>query len=544
MKIKSLQLKNFKRFTDLTIEGIPENARLVLLIGSNGSGKSSVFDAFNRLGRLGAEGAPTKGSVWYTEMNSYYRKDRNNNFNTYVEFIDGSSINQSDLTSTTDYDLGKKFIGRSSIRILSTIPTETSLELMKRDLDNPATVIENDTKFINDVYAYIQEINNAIREPIFRGQAADTLKIFQNFIKPFNDSLMNIFGGDETTTIQIAEFKDATNNQSANLIFRKGVTKINYELLSHGEKQVVILLLNFIVRREYYQDKIIFIDEMDCHLNTALQATLLNEVVTKWIPDSSQLWTASHALGFIDYARKSDQAAIIDFDLLNFDHPQVLTPQPKESLDVYEIAVPSQIMFGLLSNKKLVVCENKNDEYYNLLLIKDTIFVGVKDSRDVFLHIKRDSRYHALRDRDFLSDTEIERIRKNYPNHHILRYYDFENYLYHPDNIAELAPQGFDKQGYIDEISKQKNERYDYILPTIIAARQTYEEFKTDEKLKDRSVDSIVDDFKSNEFERFYKFFDMKDQFNKRCLTAYNLSKENLVKTNWFKQQINTILYH
>lgn len=46
MKIKSLQLKNFKRFTDLTIQDIPENARLVLLIGSNGSGKSSVFDGF------------------------------------------------------------------------------------------------------------------------------------------------------------------------------------------------------------------------------------------------------------------------------------------------------------------------------------------------------------------------------------------------------------------------------------------------------------------------------------------------------------------
>jgi predicted ATPase len=46
MKIKSLQLKNFKRFTALTLQHIPENTRLVLLVGSNGSGKSSVFDSF------------------------------------------------------------------------------------------------------------------------------------------------------------------------------------------------------------------------------------------------------------------------------------------------------------------------------------------------------------------------------------------------------------------------------------------------------------------------------------------------------------------
>lgn len=51
MKIKSLQLKNFKRFADLTLQGIPGNYRLVLLIGSNGSGKSSVFDAFEVLSR-------------------------------------------------------------------------------------------------------------------------------------------------------------------------------------------------------------------------------------------------------------------------------------------------------------------------------------------------------------------------------------------------------------------------------------------------------------------------------------------------------------
>lgn len=45
MRIKNLHLKNFKRFTDLILQEIPENAKLVLLIGTNGSGKTSVFDA-------------------------------------------------------------------------------------------------------------------------------------------------------------------------------------------------------------------------------------------------------------------------------------------------------------------------------------------------------------------------------------------------------------------------------------------------------------------------------------------------------------------
>ena len=58
MKIASIHLQNFKRFTDLTIQNIPATAKLVVLIGPNGCGKSSVFDAlhyksyeYRRLGR-------------------------------------------------------------------------------------------------------------------------------------------------------------------------------------------------------------------------------------------------------------------------------------------------------------------------------------------------------------------------------------------------------------------------------------------------------------------------------------------------------------
>ena len=48
MKIKKIKLTNFRRFTDLTIEGLPETVKLVVMIGPNGSGKSSIFDALLR----------------------------------------------------------------------------------------------------------------------------------------------------------------------------------------------------------------------------------------------------------------------------------------------------------------------------------------------------------------------------------------------------------------------------------------------------------------------------------------------------------------
>jgi AAA15 family ATPase/GTPase len=537
MRITNLKIENFKRFTDLSIRQIPESAKLVLLIGSNGSGKSSVFDAFDWLTTKNKKGDYFKS---YQEEIEYYHKK------IEVEPLISVSLNNGVIVQKNhfhDFTPDYKFIGRSSIRIIPRISSQPRLEQISDNFDAPATYIENDTRFINDIYSYIQQINNAVREPIFSGRSADTYQIFQEFIVPLNDSLNTILGEEGRTTIQIAEFEDAGPQKNARLIFKKGNVKINYDLLSHGEKQIVILLLNFIVRRKYYEDAIIFIDEMDCHLNTSIQYRLLEEIVTKWIPNSAQLWTASHALGFIDYARKSEQAAILDFDLLDFDLPQTLFPQPKSSLEVYEIAVPKTVLFELMKDRQLVVCENQNDEYYNLLLLPDTIFVGVKDARDVFLHIKRDARYHSLRDRDFLSDTEIQKIQAEFPNHHILRYYDFENYLYHPNNIAEIAPKGFSEEAYVMEIVTQKNQKLSRrILPALGASRQNYEEFKTHPKFKDKEVDAIVADLESDELERFYKYFDMKEQFDKSILAPFNLKKEDLVQTNWFKQQIQLVL--
>ncbi len=539
MKIKKIQLKNFKRFTDITISDIPKTSKLVLLIGSNGSGKSSLFDAFDWLSKGVNKELPYISGV---ENLTYYRKNSNFESAALIEFEDGRVIQKTGNYVNEGKELIKIFLGRSSNRIVPRISNDAKLANVPTDLDSPATYIENDTRFINDMFLFFQLINQALKEPFFTGKQVDTLKIFNDYINPINQSLAKIFGDDVNTTIQIVSFQDPTPTSNAKLLFKKGESTINYDLLSHGEKQVIILLINFIVRQSYYQNAIIFIDEMDCHLNTALQYNLLDEIVSRWIPDNAQLWTATHALGFIDLAKNSSNASIIDFNLLNFDTKKELQPLAKDKFDVYEIAIPKSTISTILKGYKLVAVENKNDVHFNAALGHDGyLFLPANNNREVFLTVKSDKEKLGLRDRDYLRPDEIQLLTKKIKNLKILMFYTFENYIYHPKNISELNLLGFNENEYEAEIINQKNEKLIDIVAEIGISRNHYIEFKDCIK-NDGILKPITSALQSDVFDTFYPYFNMKKHFNQKYLNKYNYLLSDLSKTNWFKTEILKIL--
>lgn len=539
MRIQSLQLQNFKRFTDLKIEGIPDSAKLVLLIGANGSGKSSVFDALNLLGH---QTSPV-GS-------KYYPKAPDKEYLIKVGSQEGEAILSSQGWKKVWKKVGEnkgRFFGRSSLRVIPTVERITDPETkIRENQDRPALFTMEDKRFNADLAAFTTRIDQALREPTFQGKAADTLAIFREHIEPFNNALKRVFGDSEQTTIQILNYDNSDPGKPIHLFFRKGGATIQFDYLSHGEKQIVILLMGFAVRREQLENSIVFIDEMDLHLNTALQKTVLQEIVEHWIPDSSQLWTASHALGFIEYAQESDLAALIDLDALDFDQPQIVTPAAKSRLDLVEIAVPRESLTRLFANRTIVICEGKDHAFYNASCDDASrLFIppgGSDNAGSVLAMARSNPGYLALRDRDFLMDDETRAIRAELPNVRILPFYSIENLLYHPDNIASLEVPGFDPEAWKALIREWKSANP---LREIKFERSRIQELRTVPSLqRSRAAEAeptaIYDAYNSEDFDRFYPVFPQK-RMPLDFLAQFNLTKDRLARAPWFRDRVREL---
>jgi hypothetical protein len=422
-------------------------------------------------------------------------------------------------------------------KLVRTSLGKTSFDFAK-DSDRPKQFIDRDIRFENDV----ENITAQILQAVFNTNS-NTKDIRDTFITSINESFERIFGNDTAITLRLKQFAPPLEGNVASILFQKGDSEIHYNLLSAGEKEVFNILVNLLSRRTIFNDTVYFFDEIDLHLNTRLQFNLIKEITEYWMPENCQFWTASHSLGFIEYANQSADAAVIDLDEVDFDVPQTLVPKPKNTLDLYEIAVPKWLLATIFSDKHIIFCENQNDEYFNLLGLKDTIFVGVANNNAVFARVKSDSKILGLRDRDFLTFKEIERLEKRYPNYRILNFYNFENYIYHPDNLVALNLLNFNLDAYTKAIIEQKNEKVDYIISDFKRSRTSYSELK-ELKIKDdeEGENSIIKDLRSDDFDRFYPYFDMKNKFNKKIIEHLNLSKEALVSTVWFKNQIEEIL--
>ncbi|MBZ7954946.1 AAA family ATPase [Campylobacter molothri] len=436
MRIKEIQIKNFKRFDDLTLRGV-ENSKLVVLVGPNGSGKSSILEACNTW---------QKSKKWSIMDAIYHNKYSNISHKIDIFF------NQ-DLSN--DYNYQKLMHFRSAHRNEADFTVEHFSKMSKpyesltlrKIIDNDTSVSDNFKRLVGITISDLYDNKNS-------QMLVKDLK--ERLLGKLRESMKNIFDDLFVEGI-IHPFENGS------FYFKKGkVEKFHYKNLSSGEKSAFDLLLDLILKIEYFEDGIIFIDEPETHMHTSLQSKLIEEIY-KIIPDNNQLWITTHSLGILQKIKelvvyKNQDISIIDFSEQNFDEKAMLEPCNIDNI-IWEKFLSFTI--GNLSNfiapETIIFCEgnlcgekrkNFDAEIYNNIFNKkypNVTFISGGNCEDLKQNIHQGvkllefilpkTKIIKLIDRDTHADEEIKDLNKQ--NIIVLNKTNLETYLL-DDEILEL----------------------------------------------------------------------------------------------------------
>lgn len=442
MQIKNVKLKDFRRFSDLTISDLPP-ARLIIMAGPNGSGKSSLLDAFSvhqrNVGQWGVSWDPT-----------YHSRD---------------SQQPGWTGQQVQIDFHSQASGRKSYYLRSAYRNEPDFQLnglsRQNDPSNQLRIsrmIEQDSTVSQN---FQMLASNALEDAFDRYDGSMSLEQFrEGSIGDIKRAVRRLFPDLELNTL-------GNPLSEGTFRFTKGsAQRFSCKNLSGGEKAAFDLMLDFVVKRRTFDDTVYAIDEPETHMNTRLQGALLAELY-ELVPTGSQLWIATHSIGMMRtalelYRANSNDVIFLDFEGHDYDTPVNLTPvQPNRSFWERVLRVALHDLAELVAPKRVIVCEGnpkspvggRNEAHdarcYNAIFeseFPECKFVSGGSANDVsndrlrfaavFPEIISGVTVHRLIDRDDLSAEDIHDLRAQGVT--VLGRRNIEAYLYDDEVLEKL----------------------------------------------------------------------------------------------------------
>ena len=460
MKIKQVKLKDFKRFDDLTIDLGDSPARIVALVGPNGSGKSSVFDAFEKIQRQ-YKNANRRVDVWFYAKKLFSRKEE--------EKTDVHTVEATKADGTNDFTK-KSFHIRTAYRFTDSLKVNATKALpdMETDEQRPPSSGSIDNRMLEN---YERLLGNA-QSAFWSSEETTNTKVKEELIGKINNILKEILD------IKISNLGNVQAGKGQLYFEKEDSTDFPFENLSSGEKEVVDIVIDLVVKIPTFNETVYCIDEPELHLNTAIQRKLLIEI-EKLIPENCQLWVATHSIGFLRAIQEElkDKAQVLDFSEKDyFSGTKTIGPiknTRKNWQRIFETALEDLV--GLIAPHQIVYCEGRPDpdtsgdelgldaQIYNNIFessYSETLFVsgGGNDlisnaSLALTILSKAFSGVEMilLKDRDDCTEQERTTFVQEVNTNRMLNRREIENYIFDKEVLkkyCELQKVAFNESGY------------------------------------------------------------------------------------------------
>ena len=439
-------MQNFKRFTDLRIADIPESAKLVVLVGPNGCGKSSVFDAFMRWHRSNT-GLGQSGDAEYFDKSA-------GNGEVHVGLHGSGGPSRDSLYIRTAYRNDADFTSAQ----ISAQPSPVDRPQFNRLIEDDKTVSGNYQRLLLDSISKLYSEESKDKPG---GQIVDEL------VGDIRVSMLNIFGD---LTLNAISGPLGSGQGSGAFYFGKGtVDSYHYKNLSGGEKAAFDLVLDIHIKKGYFENAIYCIDEIESHLHTKVQGALLKELV-RIVPDPSQLWVTTHSLGVLRAAQEMEADSpgticLINFDGVDLDVSSEIGPSRIDRVAWEKmLSITLDDLSDRVAPEFIVVCEGSSlgnrrkdfdaDVYERVLGTQEPriVFVAGGNSmqvaetgsslRGLLERVLPNTKVVALVDRDDKSDDEVDQY-----DGIILTRRNIESYLL-ADDVIEALLQREGKQNF------------------------------------------------------------------------------------------------
>ena len=467
MRIKRVHLKNYKRFTELTIDDLPETTRLVVLVGPNGTGKSSVFDSFLLKSQASVNNYRLSGDrAQYYEKVSCSRNTHGVASRVDIEF---HGLGEGEVGWRSAFQVRSAYRNESDFRIeeLRATNSEDAETRIARIIDLDKSVSKNYERM---VWKRLQDLDGDAPEELtigeYRRESLGDLQQAMRGLFSNPDLLLQDFGG-----IHAGSFRFSKGN----------VADFHYKNLSGGEKAAFDILLDVFVKRDEAKEAVFCIDEPELHVATGLQGPLIASILAL-LRDGPQLWIASHSIGIVREAYKMlrerpGEVVFLDFSGRDFDGSVTITPSAPNRVfwkNMYEVALDD--LSSLVAPRRIIICEGSKNKhvkafdagcYHRLFAdeFPDTLFISQGGSGEVIQSehlvgilksIAHGIGVQKLIDRDDMTDDM--RAQAIAQGVRVLRRRELEEYLYDPEVLRTfLQTEGCEESVVEAVLSKRES---------------------------------------------------------------------------------------